>query len=181
MRAEHFGQIGAELVPTAVDHRLPALVLVEAHLFHGDVVVGVVVVLDEVVDHLDLDTAARSDRRGGGDRALERAADERVDRLEREPRGQTVRLLGAPSGERGIGADARSGRDALGFAVPHPQELHQCTSNPRTRASSASATSGSITLIVVMPIARAGLRLIPRSSRYTASGASTPSLLNTSS
>ena len=38
--------------------------------------------------------------------------------------------------------------------------------------SSASAAPGSATLIVVMPIARAGLRLMPRSSRNTqASGA----------
>ena len=43
------------------------------------------------------------------------------------------------------------------------------SAKPRTAASSASASSGSSTLIVVMPMARAGLRFTPRSSRNTAS------------
>ena len=47
-----------------------------------------------------------------------------------------------------------------------------CTSKPSACSSSASATAGSLTLIVVMPIARAGLRLMPRSSRNTACDAS---------
>src|SRR5687768_13577494 len=46
---------------------------------------------------------------------------------------------------------------------------------PSTASSSAIATAGSPTLIVVMPIARAGFRLIPRSSKNTHSGGSTPS------
>ncbi len=39
--------------------------------------------------------------------------------------------------------------------------------SPSSAANSVAATTGSITLIVVMPIARAGLRLTPRSSRNT--------------
>src|SRR5205823_5346234 len=103
--------------------------------------VGIVVVLDEGLDDLDLDAAARRDRRGGFDRAQQWATDDRVDRLEREPICEALRLLGAAIGERGVGAHARAGRDALGLAVPDPQELHQCTSNPRTLASSARAAS----------------------------------------
>ena len=44
---------------------------------------------------------------------------------------------------------------------------------PRMASSSESASSGSTTLIVAIPISRAGLRFIPRSSRNTASDAST--------
>ena len=40
---------------------------------------------------------------------------------------------------------------------------------PRSRSSSPSASSGSTTLMVAMPIALAGLRLMPRSSRNTVS------------
>ncbi len=46
---------------------------------------------------------------------------------------------------------------------------------PSTCSSSVSAVAGSSTLMVVMPISRAGLRLIPRSSRNTHSSGSTPS------
>ena len=50
------------------------------------------------------------------------------------------------------------------------------TSMPTVRARSSSNCSSESTLIVVMPMARAGLRLTPRSSRYTASVASILSL-----
>ena len=51
----------------------------------------------------------------------------------------------------------------------------------RTRSSSASAWSGSPTLMVRIPRARAGLRLTPRSSRNTDSSGSTPSVAQASS
>ena len=50
-----------------------------------------------------------------------------------------------------------------------------------TASSSARASSGSTTLIVVMPIARAGLRLMPRSSRNTASVGATAAAARASS
>lgn len=52
----------------------------------------------------------------------------------------------------------------------------QPRSRPSTRPSSARASAGSTTLIVVIPMALAGLRLMPRSSRNTASVASTPTM-----
>jgi len=50
----------------------------------------------------------------------------------------------------------------------------QRTGWPSTASRSAIAWAGSPTLIVVMPIARAGLRLMPRSSRNTHSSGRTP-------
>ena len=46
------------------------------------------------------------------------------------------------------------------------------TGKPTAASSAARASSGSTTLIVVIPMARAGLRLTPRSSRNTASSGS---------
>lgn len=46
---------------------------------------------------------------------------------------------------------------------------HQPRGIPRTPSNSRMASSGSTTLMVVMPKPRAGFRLMPRSSRYTAS------------
>jgi len=51
----------------------------------------------------------------------------------------------------------------------------------RTRSSSANAWSGSLTLMVRMPRARAGLRLTPRSSRNTDSSGFTPIVAQASS
>ena len=48
--------------------------------------------------------------------------------------------------------------------------------SPTTCSSSARATAGSSTLMVIMPMARAGLRLTPRSSRKTASDGSISSM-----
>ena len=48
---------------------------------------------------------------------------------------------------------------------------------PTTRSSWSSASVGSMTLMVVMPMAAAGLRFTPRSSRKTASCGSTPARL----
>lgn len=53
--------------------------------------------------------------------------------------------------------------------------------SPVTASSSSSARSGSVTLIVCMPSARAGLRLTPRSSRKTASSGRTPTASHASS
>ena len=53
----------------------------------------------------------------------------------------------------------------------------QVRGKPRTCSSSARATAGSVTLIVSMPMRRAGLRFTPRSSRNTASEGSMPSVV----
>src|SRR5581483_2667579 len=51
----------------------------------------------------------------------------------------------------------------------------QRSANPTTASNSVSAASGSTTLIVVIPMAAAGLRFTPRSSRNATSDGSTPS------
>ena len=73
----------------------------------------------------------------------------------------------------GGGCGSRSGR-----GVHRRRTLRrsaQVRTRPSTRSSSASAAPGSSTLMVVIPIARAGLRLTPRSSRKTQSAGSTSS------
>ena len=89
-------------------------------------------------------------------------------------------------------ARVESGSPATGTKAIHDQELADlmdetftgsltATSTLRVDATSrpvvevAMACSGRPTLIVVMPIAAAGLRLMPRSSRKTHSAGSTPS------
>ena len=57
----------------------------------------------------------------------------------------------------------------------------QLNGKPTTASSSPRATSGSVTLIVVIPNWRAGLRLTPRSSRKTTSDGSTSNCRHTSS
>ena len=57
----------------------------------------------------------------------------------------------------------------------HGPSGHGWRATSSTADSSPSAWSPSSTLIVVMPIARAGLRLMPRSSRNTHAAGSTPS------
>src|SRR3546814_14619914 len=52
---------------------------------------------------------------------------------------------------------------------------HASNSTPMMALKSASALSGSSTLMVRMPMAAAGFRLMPRSSRKTASAGAIPS------
>ena len=98
------------------------------------------------------------------------------------PPDHGVGLLAASRGPGGVGQPGhRVGQDpragAAAAARPHLQRIV----TPRTCSSSARATSGSSTLIVVMPISRAGLRFTPRSSRKTHSDGSTPSCSQASS
>ena len=58
---------------------------------------------------------------------------------------------------------------------------HPVHERPRSSPSSASASPGSVTLIVCIPSSRAGLRFTPRSSRNTASSARTSSVSQASS
>ena len=74
-------------------------------------------------------------------------------------------LAGRPERVRGGRATVAVSREPLSAARV-----------PTTRSSSASAASGSSTLIVVMPSARAVFRLLPMSSRNTASAGSTSEL-----
>ena len=68
-------------------------------------------------------------------------------------------------------------------AVPSesPEFESQRSGNDTTDSRSVMAWSGSPTLIVVMPMARAGLRLMPRSSRKTTSVGSTAASSHASS
>ena len=177
-RRERFGFLAAELAPAPFDHRGPALVLGRAQLLHRDVVVGLHVVLDEAVDDLDLEAVRARDRRRGLTRAQLRTRDDRVDVLVREPRRRAARPARVPAAVSGglagtpVPDSTRSGSACLTQMICMRLRVLAGSANPSACSSSTSATSGSVTLIVVMPIARAGLRLMPRSSRNTLSDAS---------
>ena len=152
---------------------------VAAQLLHRDVVVGLRVVLDEPVDDLDVErraTAAigsavstRSSQRARQDASTRSCASQsaRRSRLLAAARGQAA-------GSRAHPCPARCARARRAAPTAGPSaHLRHRTAKPSSASSSASASSGSATLIVAMPISRAGLRLMPRSSRNTASDAST--------
>ena len=86
-----------------------------------------------------------------------------------------------------------SGSPATGSHAVHAQEQAQLlargprrasaqpSGKPTTASSWAIASAGSTTLIVVMPMAAAGLRFTPRSSRNTTSAGSTAHVSQASS
>ena len=73
-----------------------------------------------------------------------------------------------------VGSVTLAFRQAERVRSPAPAAFPQDSGWPRTASSSASAWASVSTLIVAMPMARAGFRLIPRSSRKTQACGSTP-------
>ena len=136
--------------------------------------VGAGVPLPQSRDRLHDETVRVGERLRGLERAPQRTAHDVVHRLRGQPRGEPLRLVEAARRELRVDGLAAGflRADANRFGVPHQDQIHLAvpsSGKPRTAASSASAASGSSTLIVVIPMVRAGLRFTPRSSRNTAS------------
>src|SRR5262245_63262548 len=180
--AEPTGRLAAELVPAAFDHRGPMVVACLTQLLDRDVEVGLRVVLHQAVDDLDVEAERALHRLGGLVRPAQWAGQYRVDGIGRQPSRQTIGLSPAAVGQLRIrGPRPRARADAHGLCMPDEQQVHgyPASAKPSTDASSASAASGSPTLIVVIPSSRAGLRLAPRSSRNTAAAGATSSRSHT--
>ena len=98
---------------------------------------------------------------------------------------RVARVARRAAGRAARPRDGRAGRTAAASTHARASRSIRATvtgasargEDPGGRRARANASSGSVTLIVVMPIARAGLRLMPRSSRNTTSLAATPSSL----
>src|SRR5680860_1128880 len=100
--AELLRCLAAELLPAAVEHGLPAHVARRLELLGRDVVVGAGVVLDELVPNLDLEPVDGRDRCRGLAGPAQRAGDDGIEVLAREPRRQSLRLGPAPRREVGV-------------------------------------------------------------------------------
>ena len=169
-RAEHLGRVGAELLPAPFDHRGERSSLVARELLHRDVVVGLRVVLDQARrrprprGRARPRSARRSrSRAAAGSTARRRSARTRASRRAAAPaRGPSA--VSAGSAGTPVPGAIRSGSPWRTHSRSISLHL-ESEQPPRARRARAS---GSVTLIVVMPIARAGLRLMPRSSRNTA-------------
>src|SRR5262249_20272777 len=124
--------------------------------------------------------AGNGGRRGGAGHLFAQRLDLDPEALHLEPElgDLSLELLDVgPAAPPGTAAAARSRAESEAedhhrhhHETPHhPMMAHEVLprSIPSTSPSSVTAATGSSTLIVVMPMARADLRLVPRSSRNT--------------
>ena len=175
--AEPLRVLAAEVLPAPFDHRLPALVL-RSRAAPPSGCSG--------RRRRRTRAARRRSRPRGRERvaigaavssgAAQRAAHDVVHRLRCEPRAEPLRLLvrraRVSSGSTAAPPDS-PGPMRTGSAWRTSTQVHQAPSRREAedaRPARRVRRIGSATLIVVIPSARAGLRLMPRSSRNTALG-----------
>jgi hypothetical protein len=120
----------------------------------------------------------------------ERSALPHGDAHRRGPIWHSTRTALGQRRNRGVGRSRPNCERSASVVLERPPERRQARAGrshlmtmgcSRTRSNSANAWSGSLTLIVRMPRARAGLRLTPRSSRNTDSSGCTPIVAQASS
>ena len=169
---EHLGVLAAERLPAAFDHREPAFVVRRAAAPPSGCSGRTATSYSTSPSTISTSRPSASRSAPPSRRARRCGLDTTASICSCASQAASrSRLLVAERGERRVGGHAGAGLDPFRFGVPHPQQLHgasfSVSAKPSTCSSSASASSGSVTLIVVMPSARAGLRLMPRSSRNT--------------
>ncbi len=130
---ERLGVDAAHIGPPPFDRGLPALVLQLPQLLDRDVLVGVRVVLRDPVDDGRFEPRRRRERSRGLTGAAQRARDDRVDALGREPCGEAPRLLDATRAS----APGRPGRR------PHPRPMRTGSACRTSRSSTQLRASAS--------------------------------------
>src|SRR5258706_3440633 len=93
--AKRVGRFAAEVLPAAVVHRRELWIARGTQLLHRDIGVGAHVVLDQTLHDLHFETMRAGNGFSGLDRAPLRARQDDVDRFEREPGREPLRLLPA--------------------------------------------------------------------------------------
>ena len=187
----------ADVGPAPFDRRVPALVLELAQLLDRDVLVGVRVVLGDARRRPSVrarvaaasGAAVSRARRSGLVTIASTPSTASHDGEALAPAPLRASVSPGSAGPRlspdamrtgsacrmrssSIAAEATS---SAGRAPLAASTVESSRGSPSSASSSATAAAGSATLIVAMPIARAGFRFTPRSSRKTVAAGSTSS------